>query len=90
MAIRTPAWNWGPKLFRDYRLYVAAETDEDLPYLLGHMGSDHMVMGSDYGHQDQSKESSMVTLMRGREDVAPDVVEKILTDNPRRLYGLGE
>ena len=28
------ALEWGPKLFRDYRLYVAAEADEDLDYLL--------------------------------------------------------
>ena len=46
--------DWGPNLFRDYRLYVAAEADEDLPYLLTHIGEDHIIMGSDYGHQDQS------------------------------------
>src|SRR5262245_12165638 len=27
------ALEWGPKLFSDYRLYVAAEADEDLAYL---------------------------------------------------------
>ena len=80
--------SWGPSLFRDYRLYVAAETDEDLPYLLRHIGEDNIVMGSDYGHQDQSKEDGMVALMRRREDLPTGVVEKILCDNPQRLYGL--
>lgn len=79
---------WGPKLFRDYRLYVAAEADEDLPYLVGHIGADNIIMGSDYGHQDQSKEDGLVALMRRREDLPAEVVEKILGDNPQRFYGL--
>lgn len=79
---------WGPQLFRDYRLYIAAEADEDLPYLLTHIGEDNMIMGSDYGHQDQSKEDGMVGVMRRKQSVSPEVIEKILCDNPRRFYGL--
>jgi predicted TIM-barrel fold metal-dependent hydrolase len=30
----------------------------------------------------------MVSIMRGRTDIPPAIVEKILSDNPRRLYGL--
>ena len=78
-----------PTCFRDYRLYVAAEADEDLPYLLTHIGEDHIIMGSDYGHQDQSREDGMVAVMRRKENVSPRVVEKILCHNPRRFYGLG-
>ena len=66
----------------------AAETDEDLPYLLRFIGEDNLITGSDYGHQDQSKETNMVTLMRGREDISVGVIEKILSDNPGRFYGL--
>ena len=83
-----PSLTWGPSLFRDYRLYVAAETDEDLPYLLGHIGEENIIMGSDYGHQDQSKDEGMVAIMRQREDLPALVVEKILCDNPQRFYGL--
>ncbi len=79
---------WGPKLFRDYRLYVAMETDEDLPYLVQHIGEDNMITGSDYGHLDQSRDSGMVAVMRRREDLPPAVIEKILCENPRRFYGL--
>jgi predicted TIM-barrel fold metal-dependent hydrolase len=84
-----PTTEWGPALFRDYKLYVATEADEDIPYLLRFIGEDHIITGSDYGHQDQSKETNMVTLLRGREDVDPAVIEKILSDNPSRFYGLG-
>jgi hypothetical protein len=79
---------WGPHTFRDYRLYVACEADEDLPYILDHVGEDNMITGSDYGHQDQSAEAELVQLLRAREDVPIPVMDKILCENPRRLYGL--
>ncbi len=80
--------DFGPKMFAEYRLYIAAETDEDIPYLLNYIGEDNLIMGSDYGHQDQSKDNGMVGLMRKREDLDTRVVEKILSDNPTRYYGL--
>ncbi len=52
------------------------------------IGEDNMIMGSDYGHQDQSKEDGMVGVMRRKKSIAPAVIEKILCDNPRRFYGL--
>ena len=47
-----------------------------------------MIMGSDYGHQDQSKEDGMVGVMRRKKSISPAVIEKILCDNPHRFYGL--
>jgi predicted TIM-barrel fold metal-dependent hydrolase len=75
-------------LFRDYRLYVACETEENLPQLTDCIGEDNLLIGSDYGHNDPSKEPEFVKNMRGREDVKPEIIEKILCENPRRLYGL--
>jgi predicted TIM-barrel fold metal-dependent hydrolase len=40
----------GPDLFRDYRIYVTCESDEDLPYLTGFVGEHNLLSGSDYGH----------------------------------------
>ncbi len=40
----------GPSLFRDYRIYVACESDEDLPYLAEYVGDENLITGSDYGH----------------------------------------
>jgi predicted TIM-barrel fold metal-dependent hydrolase len=75
-------------LFHEYRFWIACEADEELPHLLRYIGEDHIVIGSDYGHNDPSKEPEFVKNMRAREDVAPNVTEKILSDNARRLYGL--
>ncbi|MGH7773859.1 MAG: amidohydrolase family protein [Candidatus Binatia bacterium] len=75
-------------LFREYRLYVACEADEDISYLVNYTGEDHLMIGSDYGHNDPSKEPQLVATMRAREDVPPSVIEKILCENPRRFYTL--
>ena len=49
-------------LFRDYRFWVACEADEELPHLLSYIGEDHIVIGSDYGHNDPSKEPEFVKI----------------------------
>jgi predicted TIM-barrel fold metal-dependent hydrolase len=75
-------------LFRDYRFWIACEADEELPHLLNYIGEDHIVIGSDYGHNDPSKEPEFVKHMRTRQDVRSEVIEKILCNNPRALYGV--
>ena len=89
---------WGPRLFKEYNIWVSYELGEDLPYLLQYVGEDHMVAGTDYGHHtpgttdrlaaDPSAQVHMVNNLRGREDVPAHVIEKIMGDNPRRLYGV--
>jgi uncharacterized protein len=88
-SVRPDFKNKNPQdLFREYRFWVACEADEELPLLLRYIGDHHLVIGSDYGHNDPSKEPDFVMNMRAREDVRPEVIEKILCDNPRRLYRL--
>ncbi|PZC48727.1 MAG: putative metal-dependent hydrolase, TIM-barrel fold [Chloroflexi bacterium] len=79
---------WGPKMFRDNRLFVALESDEDIPYLLNFIGEDNVIIGSDYGHQDQSRDVGVVATLKAREDISAVAKEKILSTNPRRFYGL--
>ena len=74
--------------FRDGRLYVACEADEDINYLVTCIGEDTLVAGSDYPHLDASHEGNIVQAIMGREDVPLRVREKILSANPQRLYGL--
>lgn len=40
----------GPQLFQDYGIFVACESDEDIPYLAEYIGEDNLLTGSDYGH----------------------------------------
>lgn len=88
-SVRGDLKNKDPReLFREYRFWIACEADEELPHLLNYIGEDHLVIGSDYGHNDPSKEPQFVSHMRARSDVEPRVIEKILCANARRLYGL--
>ncbi len=75
-------------LFRDYRLYVACEADEDVAYIARYAGEDHILIGSDYGHNDPSKEPQLVATMRGSKETPARLIEKILCENPRRFYSL--
>jgi len=79
---------YGPDLFERYRLYIACEADEDIPYLTQIIGEDHLLIGSDYGHNDPSEEPELVKVMRAREDVPSGVTDKIFGANAQRFYGL--
>jgi predicted TIM-barrel fold metal-dependent hydrolase len=85
---RLPNGKSGPDLLRDYRFFVACEADEDIPYLTHFIGEDNLIIGSDFGHNDPSDEPELVRTLRGREDLAPTLVDKILGKNARVLYGI--
>ena len=76
-------------LFKEYRLFVTCEADEDIPYLTQFAGEDNLIIGSDYGHPDASEEPELVAVMRSRTDLTNDVAEKILSTNAREFYSLG-
>ncbi len=79
---------YGPQLFEANNLFVACEADEDIPYLTRWIGEDHLLIGSDYGHNDPSEEAELVTTMRTREDVSEAALEKMFVSNPKRFYGM--
>jgi predicted TIM-barrel fold metal-dependent hydrolase len=85
---RLPNGMTGPDLFREYRLYVACEADEDVPYLAQYIGEDNLIIGSDFGHNDPSDEPELVRTLRARDDLSPVLVDKILGENARSFYGL--
>ena len=76
------------EVLRKNKIWVTCQTDDDLPYVLKYAGDDMLVIGTDYGHNDTSSE--ILALRKLKEDgaVPPHVVNKILDDNARALYGL--
>ena len=75
-------------LLRENRLYVACQTDDDLPYVLAHAGEDNIVIGSDYGHADTSTEMEALRRLRDTSEIDPSAVRKIVYDNPKALYAV--
>jgi uncharacterized protein len=78
----------GKDWMRENRLYVACQTDDDLPYVLKYSGEDNIVIGSDYGHADTSSEIEALRNLKRKGELKPAVIDKILSDNAKTLYNL--
>lgn len=70
------------------RIFVTCQTYDDLPHVLETSGEDNLVIGTDYGHADFSSEIEALRLLRADPKLAPGVVDKILWDNARALFGM--
>jgi predicted TIM-barrel fold metal-dependent hydrolase len=77
-----------PDIMREYRLYVACQVDDDIPYVLKYAGENNLVIGSDYGHADTATELEALAKLRLTGEVSATAINKILDDNARALYGL--
>lgn len=75
-------------LLRDYRMYVSCETDDDVSYVLKYAGDDNLVIGTDYGHTDQSSEVEALRILKEKGGITHEQYRKITDDNPRALYGM--
>ena len=74
-------------LFAENRIWVTCQTDDDIGYLVEYAGEDNLLIGTDYGHTDQSSEIEAMRIFQEQGTVAPDIVSKILDANPRAVYG---
>ena len=78
-------------LFKNNRIYITCQVDEDLPSVLSYVGEDNLIVGSDYTHRDPSMELEFRKLLNERAErgeISHSAVEKMLYDNPKTLYGL--
>jgi uncharacterized protein len=84
-----PELQLASNLFRDNRVYVTCQVDEDLPYILKCVGEDNLMVGSDYTHRDPSMELGFRKELESRAakgEIPQTSVQKILYDNPKRFY----
>ena len=71
------------------QLFVACQTDDDLPYVLKYAGENCLMIGSDYGHADNASELLALAKFKENSEIDPKVIDKILDYNPAKFYGLG-
>lgn len=69
-------------------IYVTVEVTDDIPYIIGRVGDDNLVVGTDYGHTDTSAEIEALRIVREEGVVPAASIDKILGPNSVRLYGL--
>ncbi|MSQ24118.1 MAG: hypothetical protein EXR58_06160 [Chloroflexi bacterium] len=75
-------------LLEQKRVYVACQSDDDVPYVLKWTGEHNLVSGTDYGHTDQSSELATFRLLKEECDISQDQWRRIAGDNPKALYAL--
>lgn len=73
---------------REYNIYVSTQTDDDFAYIISYASEDNLLIGTDYGHGDTSSELNAIARFKAIDDLGETVKRKILSDNPRRFYGL--
>ena len=75
-------------VFREHEVYVSVEPEETfLSPMIDHLGADHFVFASDVPHWD-ARFPDNLEFLESRSDLGPDVKQKILYDNGKRLFGL--
>jgi predicted TIM-barrel fold metal-dependent hydrolase len=81
-------FDYSKDLVKKGRFYVACETHEDLPYIMNYTGDEHLIIGSDYSHADQSAELEALSILQARSDLSASTTNKIINDNPSEFYGI--
>ena len=77
-----------PTLLAENNIYIACQTTDDLDYVIRYTGESQLVIGTDYGHNDTSTEIEALRKIKHDGKVAASTADRILGDNPRKLYGL--
>lgn len=77
----------GGNILHDQRIWVTCETDDDVPYVLTYNTGDNLVMGTDYGHADQSTELDALSQLHAMPGVTEEAWRKIVDTNALALYG---
>ncbi len=75
-------------LLKEYRQYVSCQTDDDVDYIFRYSGEDNIVIGTDYGHNDQSTEIEALRNLKEQGGITAPQYEKIIDQNPKTLFGL--
>ncbi len=75
-------------VFREYKIFVTCQTDDDLPWILKYAGEHGLVIGTDYGHTDPSSELDAISVLRQAAGISQGTKDRILHHNPKALYNL--
>ena len=79
---------WPDNPLQTWRLWLSCQTDDDIEYISGYSGEDNLVIGTDYGHNDQSTEIEALRNLRESGQIELALYNKITDANARALYAL--
>ena len=78
---RGMAWP-GRELLEERNIWVAVQTTDDIDYLIDCAGEDHLMLGTDYGHNDTASELNALRKLRQSGGSMPRWWTKFSTTTP--------
>jgi len=69
------------------RVFVGCLPKEDIAYVINKLGDDFLVTATDSPHGAPFQEDQLAQGLESRSDLSQQMIQKILADNPKRLYG---
>jgi predicted TIM-barrel fold metal-dependent hydrolase len=75
-------------LLKEYRQFVSCQTVVVVDSVIKYSGEENLVIGTDYGHNDQSTEIEALRNLKNQGGITPRQYEKITCDNSKELFGL--
>jgi predicted TIM-barrel fold metal-dependent hydrolase len=73
---------------KEYRQFVSCQTDDDVDDLIKYSGEENLVIGTDYGYNDQPTVIEALRNLKSQGSITPRQYEKITYDNPKELFAL--
>jgi predicted TIM-barrel fold metal-dependent hydrolase len=70
------------------RVFVSCRLDDDLPYIASRLGEEFLITATDFPHGDANRQDRLADGLLQRGDLQESTVERILSHNPRRLWGI--
>jgi predicted TIM-barrel fold metal-dependent hydrolase len=77
-----------PEVLEEKGIFIACETDENLPELIRVVGENVLVTGTDYAHNDKGTELDAHRTILDRTDISRSAARKIVDANGRRLLAV--
>lgn len=76
------------RLLTESNFFITTQRTDNIAWLLKEMGDDNLIIGTDYGHRDTATEVEALKRLGEDGNLPAASVNKILRDNPAKLYGL--
>lgn len=75
-------------LLTDSRFYITTQRSDQLKWLLDEIGDENLIVGTDYGHNDDAVELEVIRRLGSDGSIPKTSADRIIDRNPAMLYGL--
>jgi predicted TIM-barrel fold metal-dependent hydrolase len=75
-------------ILAERNMWISAEQDDDLAFVIGHLGDDRLTLGSDYGHFDMGTDPEIHRQVVENSGLSDESRRRITDENARSLFGI--